>query len=413
MTRLLILLIIVTLASCQVSNDTLSQWRGEDRKGIFDESGLLKSWPEDGPAELFTIEGLGNGFGSPTFAGEKFYITGEKDSVSYLYCFTLDGRKEWTTELGREWMKTYPGTRSAPTIMGDILYTVNGNGNLYAVDIKSGSLIWSKSFDEYGGIPTMHGFSEAPVIDGDKVFWVPGGKEHNVLALNRFSGEVIWSDPGLGERSGYNQGNLIKLKTRNIFITFSAYHLMGFDTETGDLLWSHEQDNLIPEKRTMGMGDTHCNSVIYDNGFLYYGAGDGNCGVKLKLSADGGEISEVWRNPRFDGYMGGIIKTGDWLIGTSGSKPDLLVLDCETGETADSLRVGIGALVMADDMLYYYEQRGFLRLISFNEGKLQEVSSFRIRKGSREHFAHPVIYRGVLYQRHGDVLVAYDIKAKG
>ncbi len=60
-------------------------------------------------------------------------------------------------------------------------------------------------------------------------------------------------------------------------------------------------------------------------------------------------------------------------------------------------------------MLYYYNQRGELKLISYDEGKMQEISSFKIRKGTKEHFSHPVIYQGVLYQRHGQVLMAFDI----
>ena len=110
--------------------------------------------------------------------------------------------------------------------------------------------------------------------------------------------------------------------------------------------------------------------------------------------------------------MGGIIKVGNFIYGSSGTKPDLLSLNASTGKTADSLRIGIGALIAADNMFYYYEQRGVMRLIEYKDGKLKEVSSFRIKKGTKEHFAHPVINNGILYQRHGDVLIAYNISEK-
>ncbi|NQU34162.1 MAG: hypothetical protein HQ521_13090, partial [Bacteroidetes bacterium] len=78
----------------------------------------------------------------------------------------------------------------------------------------------------------------------------------------------------------------------------------------------------------------------------------------------------------------------------------------------DSLKIGSGALISADNMLYYYNQKGELKLLSFSEGKMTEISSFKIQKGSKEHFSHPVIHNGVLYLRHGNVLMGFDIKKK-
>ncbi len=406
----ILFIISFIFVSCVSENGTLYQWRGEGRKGIFPDTGLLKEWPEEGPEELWSIEGLGNGFGSPTFTEDSFYITGETDSLSHLFCFDHEGVKQWETILGPEWMESYPGSRSAPTIAGDLVYTVTGAGDLYCVNKRSGEIVWSKNFaNDASGIPTMHGFTEAPVIRDDLVFWTPGGKEINVTALNRYTGEQVWASPGFGERSGYNQGNLIELPGRDIFVTFSAYHLMGFDADTGELLWSQEQDNLTPPERVLGMGDTHTNSVIYENGYIYYCAGDGNCGVKLELSEDGSHISEVWRNRGFDGYMGGIVKYGDYIYGTGTARPEIRSINALTGELTDSIRLGVGAVIAADSMLYYYSQNGNLSLISFDKGKMNVESTFRIKKGTKEHFAHPVINRGILYQRHGNTLMAYRL----
>ncbi len=402
------------LTACSASHDTkICEWRGADRTGIFPETNLLKEWPADGPNETWAINDIGTGQGSPVFMDDRLYITGETDSMTVLYCYNLDGKQQWNSILGTEWMTTYPGTRSAPTIAGDLIYLENGMGNLYCVNRHTGKLVWSKSSkDDAEGILTLHGMTEAPVIDGDKVFWVPGGSIINVTALNRFTGETIWSSEGFTERSGYNQGNLIKLPERNIFVTFSAYHLMGFDSETGKMLWFQEQDNTTPGERKIGLGDTHANNVIYSEGAIYYAAGDGNCGVKLNLSPNGTSIAEAWRNKYFDSFMGGIVKIGNYLYGGGTAKPELRSVDAGTGQSIDSLRIGSGAIIAADDMIYYYSQKGDLYLISYDSGKMQVVSSFRIKKGTREHFSHPVIYRGILYQRHGNVLIAYDIREK-
>jgi hypothetical protein len=85
-------------------------------------------------------------------------------------------------------------------------------------------------------------------------------------------------------------------------------------------------------------------------------------------------------------------------------------VNAESGEVTDSIRIGFGAIINADDMLYYYSSKGNMVLLSYNNGKMNEVSSFKITKGNNHHFSHPVINKGLLYIRHGDALMAYDIK---
>jgi outer membrane protein assembly factor BamB len=403
-------LTLTLLLTSSVQVPEIYEWRGKDRSGIYQESNLLKSWPAEGPKELWSLENLGNGFASPVFTEDNFYITGEIDSMAILYCYNLNGQKQWQTTLGKEWVRSSPGSRSAPTITDKYIYAGTGFGNLYCVDRNSGKIIWSKDLaKDFQGVLPLHGHSEAPVVSGEKVFWTPGGKEYNVVALNRLTGKLIWSNKGFGERSGYNSPKLIERAGKKILVTFSAYHLMGLEAETGKLLWSHEQDNYPPDKRTPGNGDTHANTVIYEDGSIYYAAGDGNCGVKLTLSEDGTGITQNWRNPGFDSFMGGIVKIGNFLYGCGTATPDVRSINAESGVITDSLRVGSGAIIGADDMLYYYTQKGELMLLSYNNGKIQKVSSFKITKGTNQHFSHPVINKGILYQRHGGVLMAFDI----
>jgi outer membrane protein assembly factor BamB len=402
----------IFLTSCS-GKVNIYEWRGKDRTGIYEESNLLKKWPAEGPKEILYVENIGNGFISPVFNRNKFFITGEVDSMSILYCFNLKGEKVWQTTLGREWTRTFPGSRCTPTIDDDLIYVGTGLGNLYCVNIKDGKIVWSKDLvRDFNGVVPLHGYSEAALIDGDKVFWTPGGKENNVVALNRFTGQLIWTNKGFGEASAYNPPKLIKLPSRNILATFSSYHLMGFDSKTGELLWAHEQDNYPLDQRAPGYGDTHSNTVLYEDGSIYYAEGDGNCGVKLNLSKNGTKITEVWRNKKFDSYMGGIIKSGNYLYGCSSSKPQILAIDAETGVLTDSLKIGSGTLISADNMLYYYNQKGDMMLLSYNQGKMEMVSSFRITKGTLQHFSHPVINKGILYLRHGSVLMAFDIRKK-
>ena len=413
MKNILILFVLILLLTASSGTTKVYEWRGPDRTGVYNESNLLKVWPAGGPKELWEVNNIGNGFGSPVFAGDNFYITGEIDSTEFLFSYNIKGEKQWQTSLGREWMKSFPGSRSAPTIVDDLIYVGTGLGNLFCVNRANGRIVWSKDLKaDFDGVLPFHGHSESALIQDEKIFWVTGGKVYNVVALNRFNGQLIWSNKAFGEPSAYNSPKLIELPTRKIMVTFSAYHLMGIDIQNGNLLWAHEQDNFPPEKRTPGNGDTHSNTVLYENGSIYYAAGDGNCGVRLKLSDDGSKITQVWRNKGFDSFMGGIVKIDDYLYGCGTATPDLRSINASTGVLTDSLRIGTGAIISADNMLYYYNQKGDMILLKFNQGIFEKVSTFKIKKGNLQHFSHPVIYKGILYQRHGSTLLAFDIHNK-
>jgi outer membrane protein assembly factor BamB len=413
MKQIILFILTALIFSCSKPEPQIYQWRGDNRTGVYPETKLLKEWPENGPKELWFAEGLGNGYGSPTVTESEIFITGEKDSLAWMFCFGLNGDLIWKQQYGEEWAKHYPGSRSAPTVVDDLVYAGTGMGIISCLKRKTGELVWTKDYvADFEGVLPYHGYSEAPVIFDDKIFCTPGGTENNVIALNRFTGELIWSCKGMGERMGYNPGNLIELPDRKIYITFSAYHLLGIDAETGELLWTHLQDNTPVEDREPGVGDTHSNNGIFENGIIYYAAGDGNRGVKLQLSKDGLQITEIWRTTDLDTYMSGFVKLGDYLYGCGTRKKELKSFHVETGEVVDSLRAGTGAIIAADNMLYYYNWGGELSLISCENGKLTQNSSFKITRGTSEHFSHPVIKNGILYQRRGDALMAFDIRAK-
>ncbi len=413
MKQFILFFLAALIFSCSKPEPQIYQWRGDNRTGVYPETNLLKEWPENGPKELWFAEGLGNGYGSPTVTESEIFVTGEQDSLAWMFCFGLNGDLIWKQQYGKEWAKHYPGSRSAPTVVDDLVYAGTGMGIISCLKRETGELIWAKDYvADFEGVLPYHGYSEAPVIFDDKILCTPGGTENNVIALNRFTGELIWSCKGMGERMGYNPGNLIELPDRKIYVTFSAYHLLGIDAENGELLWTHLQDNTLVEDREPGVGDTHSNNIIFENGIIYYAAGDGNRGVKLQLSEDGLQITEIWRTPDLDSYMGGFVKLDNHIYGCGTRKKDLKSFHVETGEVVDSLRAGTGAIIAADNMLYYYNWGGELSLVSCENGKLQKQSVFKIERGTKEHFSHPVIKNGVLYQRRGDALMAFDIRKK-
>ncbi|WP_321316152.1 PQQ-binding-like beta-propeller repeat protein [Labilibaculum sp.] len=404
MKNLSILIIAVLLFACNTKQKKVSEWRGENRSGIYNETNLLQEWPEEGPSVLWDIEGVGNGYGSPVISENTMYLNGEIDSLAYLIALDLQGKILWKTEFGKDWMKNFIGSRSTPTVVDDLVYVASGMGDIACIKAESGELKWKVNMlEKYEGKNTRFGYSQSLLVDDDLVFASPGGEENNIIALNRFTGEMVWANPGIGQVPSYCSPLLLEFPSRKVLVTFSYNALMGIESQTGKLLWTELQDTIC---------DVNGNTPIFEDSYLYYVTGCGNGTVKMKLSEDGSQITEVWRNKDLDNIMGGAVKLNGKIIASGQRKKVWKSVDAETGETKDSLDFGRGSTIAADGMLYCYNEKGEVGLVKVTPESMELVSEFKVTKGTKEHFAQPVINKGVLYIRHGDALLAYDIKKK-
>ena len=77
------------------------QWRGKTRNSISQETGLLKSWPKNGPKLVSSITGIGNGYSSPIIVNDVVYITGDKGDDLIVSAHKTDGTKLWEVKNGR------------------------------------------------------------------------------------------------------------------------------------------------------------------------------------------------------------------------------------------------------------------------------------------------------------------------
>lgn len=398
------------LAAAQIVQSQTAQWRGPNRDGIYPEKNLLKSWPDQGPELHWISEEIGSGYGSPVIAGNKLYINGEINQIAHVFAFALNGKLLWKSPNGREFFgedysANFPGSRSAPTVYNDLVYACSGLGRMVCLDAASGKERWAVDMvSGLGGKLNMFGYSESLLVDETKVYCYPGGRESNVVALDRLTGKPVWTSKALGDPVSFCSPMVVKLPQRDVLVTLSHGYLLGLDTKTGELLWSHKEDSVKLEGE-------HCNTPVYSDGFIYSISGEekGNGAYKIQLSTDGKSVKEVWRNGKIKNPMGGFVKIGDRIYTTSDDKK-LKVLDAGTGQIVETLTGMKGSLIAADNLLFCYTDNGYVNLIKGIGTRLEVVSKFKITKGDKEHFAHPVIANGVLYIRHGNVLMAYGIR---
>jgi outer membrane protein assembly factor BamB len=402
-----ILVFLLLSVSFFIHAQNIAQWRGLNRDGIYEELQLLKSWSENGPKLIWVNEDIGDGFGSVAITNDMIFVNGKFDSLSCTSALDLKGNLLWKTPngnefTGKEYAANFPGSRSTPTIIDNLVYVSSANGRIACLEKQTGKEKWSVDMiHDFGGILNQHGYCESLMVDENNVYCLPGGPSINLAAINRFTGKTVWTSKAMGDTVSYCSPMIIKLPTRNILVTFSGYYLLGLDTQTGELLWSHRQ--------VYHQFHQQCNTPVYSDGFIFYFAGEGNGAVKLELSNDGTRINDVWRNSEVKNVFGGFVKINNFLFSTDNSQK-LKCLDVQTGLVIDSLRLNKGALIYADSMLYCYSDNGNVNLIKLNGTKMEITGKFKCDKGNKEHFAHPVISNGVLYLRHGRALMAYNIK---
>ncbi|MBC8315534.1 MAG: PQQ-like beta-propeller repeat protein [Bacteroidetes bacterium] len=379
-----------------------SQFQGPAHDGIYQETGLMKSWPDNGPELLWRVNGLGNGYSSPAIASSNVFITGELDGTGFLFSFDRSGNLRWKKPYGDEWMVSYSGPRSTPVVSGDYVYTLSGMGKITCFHTDTGIIIWSLDMlADLHGNQVFYGFSESLLIDGDTLYCLPGGADTNIVALHRITGEIIWVSKGIGETAGYVSPVIASQSGRDMLICMSEYSIYSLDKSSGKLLWEHDVDTEL---------DLACNYPIVEEGVVYYVTGPGNGAVKLELSNDGESVKQIWKNSELDSYFGGFIKAGDFLYGASSKQRNIVSVNHHSGETEQRLDFFKGAVVFADGMIYVYNQKGEMGLIAISNGTMKLISVFRPAYGSREPYAFPIIHNGILYIRHGETLMAYNIK---
>jgi outer membrane protein assembly factor BamB len=398
----------ITNSYCQ-----LYEWRGPGRSGIYNESGLLKKWPASGPALLWESENMGDGYSSPTVTDNEIYVTGRKENNDVLIALTLDGKKKWETVYGKAWMTNHTGSRCVPTYYNGNIFLISGSGDLVCIG-SDGKIRWSKNhYSLYEAKPIMFGISESPLVVDNMVIASPGGKKASLVAFNITDGKVVWETEPIEQDPQYINPKLIEYAGKKMIVTVMGTHIFAVDAKNGKIIWK-----LNYADTNGGIGSimkNHAITPVYRDGYILIANGYNWVALKLKLSADGNSVSIVWENRNFDPQVGGVVLLGNNIYGTTHmSKPvdSWACVDWTTGKTLWTTKwYSRGSVISADGMLYLFEERsGHVALVNPDASKLDIISEFQITKGEGPFWAHPVINKGKLYIRHGDVLMVYQIK---
>lgn len=393
----------------------IAQWRGPHRNGRYPENNLLKEWPQNGPEQLWSIEGIGTGYSSVSVGDGIIYATGFKDSLDYLTALDINGNVQWQIPYGRGCRRSYRETRSTPTVEANRVYVISGRGEVVCIDGKQGKKLWSvDAYTKFQGNYATWEIAESPLIVDDKVIYTPGGDNTTMVALDKHNGETIWMTETLHDSSAYVSPLLVNYKNKKMIVNVIANHIFGVDAQSGRFLWTYRYGDIERPTWHFRAPVINCNTPVYHDGHIYVTSGYNHVGAMFKLSPDGDDVTLAWIDSTLDTHHGGVVLIDGYIYGSNwinNSQGNWVCLNWDTGEPMYEKRWNTkGSIIWADGLLYCLEERrGHMALVRPSPADFDVIGSFRITEGSGPYWAHPVIHNGVLFIRHGDVLMAYDI----
>ncbi len=380
-------------------------WRGPNHDGFSTESDVLTEWPKDGPRALWE-QPTGKGFGSVAVADGRVYLLFQQDKNEAVLCWDAEsGKERWRFEYECDYRNSYgDGPRSTPSVDGEFVYTVGAKGNMHCLKIDNGKVEWSKNLlEEFSARIPEWGIAFSPLVEGERVFIMPGGSAgQGLAALDKKTGKVLWKKHD--DLASYSSPIPATIYGERQILFLTGIRLVSVDPATGDERWSYpwavqQQANIATP------------IVIEDYVFLssYYGKGS----ALLKIAKTGNEWNAklVYEKKKLQNHIGTSVRHRDHIYGFDDKI--LKCMDIRTGEFLwDQRGFDKGSVLAFDDQLIVYGANGNLALIEASPKDYVEKANFEFSSQGRSCWSVPVLANGRLYVRDWQKLVCLDVKAK-
>jgi outer membrane protein assembly factor BamB len=390
------------------------QWRGPRRDGVAPETGLLASWPEKGPPEVWHAA-AGSGYSSVVVAGGRAFTMFREGDQEVVVCWdAVTGKERWRFPYDCPYSNDQgSGPRSTPAVDGDLLYTVGATGLFHCLETTTGKPRWQHDLlGEFKAHNLGWGVSFSPLVEGDLVFTMPGGPDgYSLAAFDKRSGAVVWK--ALADPAGYSSPIAITAGGVRQVVFFTGHSLVGVTPREGKVLWrfpwptQHGVNAATPiffRARLGGVGRPAPN--VGDYLFISSDYDKGCALLKVTGQGDQASVALVYEGNQMQNHFASSVLYRGYLYGFN--KATLVCLDARTGKALWKQRgFDMGSLLAADGRLYVLGERGKLALAEATPEEYRELSQCQPLHG--RCWTAPVLADGKLYLRDEQQVLCLDV----
>jgi len=230
-----------------------------------------------------------------------------------------------------------------------------------------------------------------------------------MVALNKSTGQVVWKC-AMPENQEAAYGSVVVAEFSGVkqYVQFLATGLVGVEARTGKLLWSYERSAKGSPAVIM--------TPLVSDGCVYSGAVRAGGALIKPVQKNGAFVAEeIYFNIKLPTGLGGVVKVGDFLYGTSGRS--LTCVEFMTGAIKWQESTVESSLLFADGRLYLHAENGEVALVEPTPEGYREKGRFTppdrpADQGTSKAWPYPVVADGRLYIRESNSLWCYDVKAR-
>jgi outer membrane protein assembly factor BamB len=434
---------MIWIVTCGVSSglprchgEDWPQWLGARRDGVSRETGLVRQIPEGGLPVLWRTPVAG-GYSGPAVADGRVFVMdyvstagtstnnpGGRDAMQgterVLAFDAATGKELWKFEYQRPYNLSYAnGPRATPTVDGERVYTLGAEGDLLCLRVADGDLVWRKQLaEEYAAETPMWGHAAHPLVHGELLYCLAGGKGSVVVALNKLSGEEVWR-AGTASEIGYCPPTIQELGGAERLLIWDAEALRALDPKTGAEFWSYA---LQPR---YGMSI----SAPQRSGDLLYACGIGETAAMIRLGEDGRPAETLWTGkPKMGLYCANATPqfVGDMLFGSDCGTGEFIAVHAQDGSqawktfaltTGGDRRASHGTafVIRNADHFLIFAETGELIMAELSAAGYQEHGRMQVLEPTGECFGRPVVWshpalaNKKLFVRNDQELVCVDL----
>lgn len=418
-----------------VRADDWPQWLGPQRDGVWRENGILDKLPPGGPKIRWRAP-IGAGYATPAVAGGKVFVTDRVGAMGkakklaqgkerVLCLDEASGKILWQHEYDCPYQVGYPaGPRTTPVVHAGKVYALGTMGDLLCLDAGKGTVLWSKNFrKDYGAPAQSWGFSAHPLLDGDRLICIVGGK-NIVVAFHKDTGQELWR--ALDGEAGYCPPMIYQAGGRRQLIIWHPQAVSSLDPESGKVFWSHpfrvRMDIAIATPRVAG--DLLFVSCFYNGPLM------------LKLAQDRPAASLLWRGKANseqsrltdglhclmstpviqDGHVYGVCSYGQLRCLQADTGKRLWETFKATG--GEEVRWGNAFLTPHGDRFFVFDEKGNLIIARLTPKGYDEISRANILEptnraaGRAVVWSHPAFANRSMYVRNDKEIVCVSLAAE-